>query len=362
MVKSLKLGKLANIGIYVHWSFLLLVLWIIYDGLSRNLSLLEGIFSFVVVGTSFFCVVLHELGHALAARRYGIGTKNIILLPIGGVALLERMPDKPSEELVVAIAGPLVNVVIACFIAVLLGILYLIHSFTGLLAWDSWLTYFLFVLLAVNGMLIVFNAIPAFPMDGGRVLRSLLAMRMNKVKATTIATRLGQLIAVGFAVYAIFFGGYPFLLLIALFIFFVAPAEEKMVRMESALEGYVVKDMLSNDVQVIDTEQDMAEIVSLLRSVKDKNFIVTENNEIVGTLKRENILQGIKNQADNNQSLVDWINRRIIFLNASLSASEAFQRMNAEGYDILPVKEDNKIIGFVDRMKMNRYVQILGSK
>jgi Zn-dependent protease len=217
-----KLGELAGIDVYVHWSFWLLPAWILMSaggGLSAALS--SVIFVFAVFG----CVVLHELGHALAARQFGIGTRDITLYPIGGVASLERLPKNPVKELVIALAGPAVNVAIAGAIflgAILIGAGY--HTSLLSLAGGS----FLVNLMWVNVALVVFNLLPAFPMDGGRVFRAFLAMQLPYAKATAIAARVGQGIAVLLGLIGLFSSST--LVLVAAFVFLAAQAELAMVR------------------------------------------------------------------------------------------------------------------------------------
>src|SRR5215510_1376726 len=187
MLRSWKLGRALGIGIYVHWTFFLLVAYVLYTnwGLGGSARALYAVGLLIAV---FFCVVLHELGHALMARKFGIATRDITLYPIGGVARLERLPDKPSEELWIALAGPAVNVAIA---ALLLPLVMAGHFLTPLLplgevgsfadtVWSMGVS-FLFYLMVANVVLVLFNMLPTFPMDGGRVLRALLAMRMGVV-------------------------------------------------------------------------------------------------------------------------------------------------------------------------------------
>jgi Zn-dependent protease len=217
-----KLGDVAGIGIYVHWSFWLLPAWILLSGGGLGGALASVLFVFAIFG----CVVLHELGHALTARQFSIGTRDITLYPIGGVASLERIPKRPSHELAIALAGPAVNVVIAAALFVLLlvagiGTHGLLFNFTG--------GSFLVNLLVVNVGLVVFNMLPAFPMDGGRVLRAFLAMRLPYLRATEIAVRVGQLTAIILGLAGLLTGGGT-LLLIALFVFLAAQAELSMAR------------------------------------------------------------------------------------------------------------------------------------
>lgn len=232
---SFHLARIAGIDVRIHATFFLLLAWfgIIYYAEGGHAALFAGL-SFIIL--LFVCVILHEFGHALAARAYGINTPDITLLPIGGIARLERMPDKPWQELVVALAGPAVNVVIAIALYVVIGRFFHLGDLGDLAEGGGNL---LTRLLAINVVLVVFNLLPAFPMDGGRVLRSLLAMRMKHALATQIAAVVGQAVAVLFGLLGLF-GGNPFLLFIAVFVFFGARAEASFaVYKENAEETHV---------------------------------------------------------------------------------------------------------------------------
>jgi len=236
---SFQLARIAGIDVRVHATFFLLLAWFGYVYYA------EGGYGAMVIGLSFIillfvCVVLHEFGHALAARAYGINTPDITLLPIGGIARLERMPDKPWQELVVALAGPAVNVVIALGLYLVLGRLFGMGDLEEMAEGRGNL---LAKLLAINVILVVFNMLPAFPMDGGRVLRSLLAMRLKHARATQIAAFVGQGVAVLFVLLALF-GHNPFLLFIAVFVFFGARAEASFAAYkENAEETHVASIM-----------------------------------------------------------------------------------------------------------------------
>ena len=192
---SLKLGRILGIDVYVHFTFLLLLGFVSLAHWMTERSLEAALTGLLFFTGLFACVLLHEYGHALAARKYGIATRDITLLPIGGLARLERMPDKPSQELVVALAGPLVNVIIAA--GLFLG-LTLSGTWQPLATLTTTNGNLLERLLAVNVFLVLFNLLPAFPMDGGRVLRSLLAMQLDYARATRIAARIGQGMALVF--------------------------------------------------------------------------------------------------------------------------------------------------------------------
>ncbi|MEI6071556.1 MAG: site-2 protease family protein [Verrucomicrobiae bacterium] len=226
---SYRIARVAGIDVKIHVTFLLLLAWFgwMYWQAGGMAGAVQGVGFTLLL---FLCVLLHEFGHAFAARAYGIRTPDITLLPIGGVARLERMPDKPVQELVVALAGPAVNVVIGTILIFVLAAKFSMAHFTGLDSLGSSLTA---QLLEINIMLVAFNAIPAFPMDGGRVLRALLAMRLDHVLATTIAARVGQVLAVGFAVVGYFES--PMLVFIALFIFSGAQQELAYARFRAGI-------------------------------------------------------------------------------------------------------------------------------
>lgn len=226
MFGRLKLGKAFGIDVYLHWTFFLLIAWISLSAVTGGGGLIEVATTLALVAGVFGCVVLHELGHALAARRYGVGTHNITLYPIGGVANLTRMPRDPKQELVIALAGPAVNVVIA---AILAAILYATGGFAAA-SFNLLGNSLLLNLLLVNIIMIVFNMLPSFPMDGGRVLRAVLAMNMPYLKATRIAAAVGKTFAFGFGLYGLLNGAFM-LVLVALFVYFAASQELRMVEL-----------------------------------------------------------------------------------------------------------------------------------
>ena len=226
---SWKLGEFRGIAVYMHATFLILIAFVVVSHWSAGHSLLKTLEGVGFILALFACVVLHEFGHALMAARYGIKTRDITLLPIGGLARLERMPEEPLQELWVALAGPAVNVVIAAALFVWL-------KFTASFAPLEQLTVtsgpFLDRLMVVNVVLVIFNMLPAFPMDGGRVLRALLATRMEYTVATQIAASTGQAMALLFGLAGFFLN--PFLLFIALFVWIGAAQEASMVTMKAA--------------------------------------------------------------------------------------------------------------------------------
>lgn len=216
MTWSARLGRIAGIDVRLHASFALICLWIGWLSWRETGSLWGVLNGVALVLLLFLCVLLHEFGHALTAQRFGIRTRHITLWPIGGVALLEAIPDRPGQEVLIALAGPAVNLVIA-------AVLRLAEPLAG----DGTVGGILQVLVSANLVLAAFNLLPAFPMDGGRVLRAALALRLGRVRATRIAAIVGRVMAVGFALAGL--RGNPVLVLIAGFVWFAAGAESRAV-------------------------------------------------------------------------------------------------------------------------------------
>jgi Zn-dependent protease len=285
---SWKIGRLFGIPLYMHWTFLILLGWVFYRDMARGMEASQALVSVGFILVLFACVVLHELGHALTARRFGIPTSDITLLPIGGVARLERMPEKPSQELLVAIAGPLVNVVIA-------GILYAVgvrptvgSDMEDILQHRN----FWGEVLVVNLFLVGFNLLPAFPMDGGRILRALLAMAMPYPKATRTAASVGQLMAILFG-----FGGLstgnPFLVLIALFVWLGAEAEARQVEERFLIGNERVESAMLTEYHTIDADSTLGRAAELLLAGSQQDFPVTVDGTRTALLTRGALMKGL---------------------------------------------------------------------
>jgi Zn-dependent protease/predicted transcriptional regulator len=285
---SWRIGRLLGIDVYMHTTFLILLVWL---GISYYLPrhrLPDVVNGLALIVALFAIVILHELGHALTARRFGIRTRDITLLPIGGVARLERMPEDPKQELLVALAGPAVNVVLA-------GLLVLMILLTGaaLTAPDSRLTggNIFSNLMWINVVLATFNMVPAFPMDGGRVLRAMLAMRMDYVHATQRAASVGQALALVFGFVGLFYN--PFLVFIALFVWMGAAAESSMVQMKSALAGIPVSKVMITHFRSLAPGNSLQEAIEHVLAGFQHDFPVLEQGRLVGVLTREDLLKSL---------------------------------------------------------------------
>ena len=274
---SWKIGTFAGIPVYLHATFLLLLGWIALSHWMQSQSLFTTLTGVAFTSALFVSVVLHEYGHALTARRFGIATKDITLLPIGGVARLERIPEKPNQELWVALAGPAVNVVLA---ALLGAYLLLTGHFEPVRQMDLTHGIFLERLLFANLFLVGFNLIPAFPMDGGRVLRALLAKRMDYARATRAAASIGQGLAFVLGFLGLFTN--PFLVFIALFVWIGAAQEAALVETKSALEAVFVRDAMISDFRSLSPTDELSAAVKLVLSGWQQDFPVVEQGRVVG--------------------------------------------------------------------------------
>lgn len=290
---SWRLGKIAGIDVYVHFTFLILLGWVAISHYTSTGSIAAAAKGLVFILTLFGIVVLHELGHALAARKFGIPTRDITLLPIGGVARLEKMPEKPAQELIVALAGPAVNVALAILLYLLLQLGPGLQPTAEAVQVGG---RFLDQLFWVNVSLAGFNLLPAFPMDGGRVLRALLALRMDYVKATQIAASIGQAIAMVFGFLGLFSN--PFLVFIAFFVWLGAAQEASMVQLRSALSGIPVRHAMITDFQTLAPGDALTVAAKHVLAGFQQDFPVREAERLVGFLTRSRLIAGLAEKGE----------------------------------------------------------------
>lgn len=356
MNASLQLGRIAGIKVQIHWTFWLLFLFIGFLVFTDEGTLEDLFWNFIFIAFLFVCVVLHEFGHALAARRYGVETRNITLLPIGGVANLKEMPDNPKEEFVIAIAGPLVNVVIAL-------LLYFIVPVENFLVDDPELMEeqlrgiragnFLFYLFAVNVALVVFNMIPAFPMDGGRVFRAVLSTRMSRVEATKAATALGKLLALVFFLFGLFSN--IIMAVIAVFIYFGAHSENIMIQQLSLLEGHDIRDAMITDFTALHPGDPLQSAIDRILASTEQNFIVREGDDIVGILFMSDLAPALREKGE--ETLVaEVMERDIVTLKASDPLPTAYRQLKRGNKNFFPVTENGKIVGVLDMNNINEFL------
>jgi Zn-dependent protease len=319
---SFRVATFFKIPVRIHWSFGLLILFVIYVGKTRDASWLNiGFFGLFVLAL-FFCVLLHEFGHALSAQYFGVSTRDITILPIGGMARLDKLPENPIHEFVVAIAGPAVNLVIFILLSVFLYFGYhltfdtfdLLHLESNRIILNP-TAGFLASLLHANLILAFFNMIPAFPLDGGRVLRALLSIPFGRTKATAWAVFLGHTVAIGFFIYALLplglgllpeksewravidWGFQPVLMFIAFFVIYTARHEYGQVLLEQAMSEHTISNIMSSVFTRFQTRDVMFTAIDKSAKTEIKEFLVFDDDQILrGVLQEEDIKDAQKNQ------------------------------------------------------------------
>ncbi len=374
---SWKIGHLAGIAVYLHATFLILLAYVGIDNYLRGGGWGGLLYILVLLTALFAIIVLHELGHALAARRYGINTRDITLLPIGGVARLERMPEDPKQELVVALAGPAVNVVLVFVCG--LGMVLLVglsafgtsfdqglRQFTSTFSGRPRLTSlddvpvlgaaFFGQLMLVNVSLVLFNLLPAFPMDGGRVLRALLAMRMDYVKATNVAAAVGQGMAFLFGFWGLFSQN-PFIVFIALFVYMGASAEASMVEMRWVLGGVPVSRAMITRFQTVTPQTPLREVIDHILAGYQQDFPVLDGGRFVGMLERGDVLAALKRQG-RDEPVAAAVRPDCQSADATEMLSRVFERLQGRECHALPVMQDGRLVGVIDMENLGEFIAI----
>ena len=356
---SLKLATIYGIPLLLHWSFGLLFVWLGYVGFSEGMDAIGILWFFFFAILLFGCVVIHEFGHALTALKFGVKTKDIILSPLGGLARLKRLPDKPIHEFLIAIAGPATNVVIAIL---LFPVIYFSGSMSFVITDTADVIFtkpanLIPMLFYANITLVIFNMIPAFPMDGGRVLRSLLAMGMDRYQATRVAVVIGQVFGLTFLMGGIFMGEL-ILGLIGIFVFLMATAELQSAKTESLLDRQTVSDIMRSRFSRITRDQKVGELAAYFMTGMEISFLVFENDgyRFAGILNSKKIEETLRSGA-NATPVGDVMEEKIAFLTPTQSLKNAYYKLMEEGVDILPVLSGREIIGVVDRRGLNAVLQ-----
>lgn len=349
---SWKIGTLTGIELRIHVTFLLLLGWVGAAHWIAGRSVDAALNGVAFILALFGCVLLHELGHSLAARRYGIPTRDITLLPIGGVARLERMPEKPAQELWVALAGPAVNVAISAVLFVWLSIT---HAWAPLGQMHVASGPFLERLLIANVWLVGFNLIPAFPMDGGRVLRALLASRLEYVRATQIAAGIGQGLALVFGLIGLF--GNPMLLFIALFVWIGASQEASATQMKAAMAGTPIRAAMLTDFRHLESGDTLADAVRLILEGSQQDFPVVEGGRVAGILTRSDLLVALA-EHEPDHPVTATMRRDFLTTDYTEMLEVAFQRLQECDYHTMPVIHEGRLAGLLTMDNLGEYFLI----
>lgn len=388
MKGTLKIARLFGIPVFVHWSFSLLFLYIAYMGFTENHSWeYISTMCFYIICT-FGCVLLHEFGHVLSARYFGIGTQDVIILPIGGLARLNKIPEKPIQELIVAIAGPLVNVAL-CILFVLALVfgygaelyfseLFLDNPPHDLLFDVNKSATFLLLMAKANFVLMLFNLIPAFPMDGGRVFRALMSMQFSRTRATLIASVLGQICAVGFLLYAVtpllkdvfspdsWLEKYltdkkdwtfqPVLAFVSFFIFNAARNEYKYVRMDEIMSRHTIANVLRTQFTRLRTIDLMQTPILEMRKGRENNFLVFSDDEMLsGVLHDDEIMVASKNN-DQDALVLTYMSKDFEKTVPYESIKTIYYKMLATDQYLMPVMNEDEVVGVVDMHVLQNFI------
>lgn len=366
MGTSLTLFRIWGIDVRIHWSFVLILAYGAFFYGDSELGLLGGaLFGMFLILLLFVCVTLHEFGHALVAKYFHVNVPHITLLPIGGVASLERMPDKPMQEFLIAIAGPLVN----------FALVLLLWPFSSL-AGDGFQNYgsllqqmrdatvsgVLAYLVVTNLLLGIFNLLPAFPMDGGRILRALLAMVMPYVQATNVAVLVGRLMAVLFFIWGIFGGG-VFLMLIAFFVYVGGGSERSAVESRYVLRNVKAKDALTPGAVSLYTSERVQRAVDLIMSSYQTDYPVLDlSNKLVGVLTRANLVNALKTTGPETR-IVDVMLPidRVPICQPNDDLSEVWEKMTMQGSRVVAIKERNEFLGLITVDDITEVFQVVGA-
>lgn len=354
---SWQLGAFWGIPVKVHWTFGILILFVTYTAFTNGFKLWQGVGFMLYTFVLFFCVVLHEYGHALTARKFGVATKDIILSPIGGIARLENMPEKPIHEFFIALAGPLVNLVIGAVLA--LGLYFgtgqLMPEFAFAKFDDP--TEFARYVLWINLALFAFNLIPAFPMDGGRILRSILAAKIGKVRATRIASNVGRLIAVGFVIFGVF-NQQLTLSLIGLFIFMMAGKEYDQTKVMALLKNTKVGEIMRTSFTRLHLSDNYKTVIDKYYREGEHNFLIFDSmGNISGSIPELFIKDTIKNNTQ-DKSVNQMMSQKLADVSPNDMLIDIIEIMRNDGVAIVSVTENDQLVGVLDRNNIENYLRM----
>lgn len=345
---SWRIGRVAGIGIYLHATFLILLAWVVLNSMLSGKGVLGAIAALLVILGIFTIIVLHELGHALTAKRFGIRTQDITLLPIGGVARLERIPEDPKQEILIALAGPAVNGVLALALAVLLIAVAGSAALRGV-------GNLLASLVLINVGMALFNLLPAFPMDGGRVLRAFLARRMPYAKATRLAASIGQGMALLFGLFGLF--SQPMLLVLALFLWIGAGEEDAMVQTKALLSGLTLRDVMVTEYHTLAPTDSLACALESVRQGFQHDFPVLQEGTLIGMFTRSELLRALADQRQ-EVHIGAVMQTRFTALSPDADIESVFAPLRDREVNAVPILENGLLVGLVTREHLAEFLMV----
>ncbi len=350
---SLPAGRLFGVDLRVHVTFVALLVFVVTQSVTQGTGgAARGI---ALVTIIFACVVLHELGHALVARRSGVTVRSIILLPIGGVTLMEELGPRnanPVRDIRIAIAGPLVNLIIAAVSgAFILAVLPQAELWSRPFVDAVNLPRALFW---SNVFLGAFNLLPAYPMDGGRILRAYLSERMEYVRATRIAVTVGQ----GFAMLLIFLGVWnPWLMLIGVCLFFGAQLEDRSVVFQSVLESVRMEDVMLTGFSTLSPADTLEDALSKAVHTLQDDFPVVRGLDMVGIISKQRIIEALRNSG--NGYVQSAMIRAFEIAQRNDSLASAFGKLGGRGLNMIPVVDQQRLVGIVTMQNLMHSMALL---
>lgn len=363
---SFTIARVAGIPIKLHITFFIIILLGAWQWAGRSADPVAGsFFGAALMLALFLCVTLHELGHSLVARAFGIQTREILLLPLGGVAQLSKNPDQPAHELWIALAGPLVNVVIAG-ILIVIGLTpqvdlfaYLLdgRGLSEILGNDITLSNFLLWLLSANISLVIFNLIPAFPLDGGRVLRALLAMQLGFPRATRIASAIGQFVAIGFGLFGLLSGNL-LLALVAVFVFVGATQETAVAESKVVLTTRRLGDAYNRHVLTLQNGDRLSRVVDYLLTSYQPDFAVLFGKKLLGIVTRDDVMQALASQPY-DLYVSEVMRREVVKLDANLTLDDARDQMSEQGVRVAAVYDGENFLGLISMEDIQEAFSVL---
>jgi Zn-dependent protease/CBS domain-containing protein len=348
---SIGAGRIFGIRLRIHLTFFLLLLFVFASVMAEK-GIKAGLLSALFICAIFVCVVIHEVGHSLIARRFGKEPRSITLLPIGGMAEVEEMPKKPMQEIAIALVGPFINIVIAAALygatagRVEVGLPALYPESTEA---------FIGGLIGVNIMLAVFNMLPAFPMDGGRVLRGLLAMKMEYVKATTWASNVGQAIATFFVFFGLFSNWW--LAIIGIFLYLGAGAEKQQVVFQSMLAGVTACDAMTTEYIALRPEATLADALEHFGHGCQQDFPVTGDSGVEGVLTRDRILSGI-HSGGLNVPVREVMDKNFATVDPGMGLDEVYKILHLGNKTAVAVIDQGRLKGIIGLDGISRYFMV----
>jgi Zn-dependent protease/CBS domain-containing protein len=338
---SLNIGRIAGTAVRIHITFVLFLVWIFAANYVTGgpAAAWNGLIFMILL---FLCVLAHEYGHILTARAFGVQTPDVTLLPIGGVARLERIPEEPGQEFFIAIAGPLVNVAIALVLYVFAGA---DLSATKLAAMESAQVSMVDRLASVNLFLAIFNLIPAFPMDGGRILRSLLAIKLGFTRATQIAATIGQWFAFALGFLGLF--GNPLLIFIAIFVYLAASGEAQLVAVRAMSRGVPVTAAMMTQFAALAARDQLDHAIETLLRTSQNEFPVVEDGRLVGVLTRHDMIKALKERGPDTR-VEEVMTRDIPVISHRRCLDEAFRILQEKSAPAVGVTDpDGRLVGLI---------------